>query len=414
MNCKLYRERLQDYLDETLEAAEQAQVSAHVAGCDACRRELDELRKLVALVGSLDELPEPMGFLQGVRERIDTPTVWERIRGLLTQPLRPGVSVAIPVIIVAFVGVFVLMTLLPKSSEHTRKAPAPDGKPVDLVMNVDKLKKELQREGDKYDYEDEGEPGGPAGEVQSGYDSTSDGSRTFAKTSPGDTTSGKGDGAEGAEVLGDLGGGTFGRAGTGSITAQVHGEQKAVVEEETTSTEGSAMLESTGEDKDQAKEAADESPTAVRGAGDSATTTTDDVRREETAEVEEENGEHALGAALEGQDSVRRDAKAFEPQEGDEAMDLIILDLRTDLTSAHKIVAEQGGYMLERRDRDVLKSLLFYVPDKNFDKAVEALHLYNDQNRQALEKHRIAERSKAGLQTLHLVIRRFIEGMDAQ
>ena len=124
MNCQHCRERLHDYLDETLEAAERAQVSAHVTACAGCRRELEELRKVAVFVGSLDELPVPHGFLQDVRQRIDRPTVWERLRGLLLRP-RPSMSVAIPVIIVAFVAVFYIMTRPPKSAEQARRSNEP-------------------------------------------------------------------------------------------------------------------------------------------------------------------------------------------------------------------------------------------------------------------------------------------------
>ena len=120
MNCTQCRKRLQDYLDETLEAAMRAELSAHIAACDPCRGELEALRKVAALVGSLDEMPAPAAFLQGVRERIDRPGVWERFRLLFTPPLRPGFSVAVPVLIVAFVAVYLVMLQPNKPQKQAR------------------------------------------------------------------------------------------------------------------------------------------------------------------------------------------------------------------------------------------------------------------------------------------------------
>jgi hypothetical protein len=128
MKCTRCQERLQDFLDETLEPAEQAELAEHLAACEACRGELEALRKLAALVGSLDEVPEPEGFLQGVRARLERVSVWERMRDFLTRPLRPGYSVAIPVIIVAFFVVFLLMN--PRVPERARESqPEPRNAP---------------------------------------------------------------------------------------------------------------------------------------------------------------------------------------------------------------------------------------------------------------------------------------------
>jgi hypothetical protein len=408
MNCKLCRERLQDYLDAMLEAADQAQVSAHLDECAACRRELDELRKVVALVGSLDDVPEPMGFLQGVRERIDRPTVWERIRGLLTQPLRPGVSVAIPVIIVAFVGVFVLTSLLPKSRDHSQRAnqqpPKSDGTPGDIAFvqeRPDGLK-------DTYERKTVDEAGGAGGANEPGYaDGSEESSGTYlSKAGPG------GENADREAVTDDLDSverDTVGRSGQDSDTDQKLHEQEKT-EGETGSTTGGPLLGSFGSGTDQSATG------AVVETGNGARVTTDHDASEEPAEEQEQNGKVTLAIGGGGPQSGERTKALFQVQAGDEEMYLVVVDPGADPMNARKIAEENGGHAVVQRERDVLKSLLLYVPDKNFDKAVEALHLFNDRNRQALERSRTkaASETKAGPQTLHLIIRRFLEGMDTQ
>jgi hypothetical protein len=409
MNCKLCRERLQDYLDAMLEAAEQAQVSAHLDECAACRRELEELRKVVALVGSLEEVPEPMGFLQGVRERIDRPTVWERIRGLLTQPLRPGVSVAIPVIIVAFVGVFVLMSLLPKSRDHGQRAnqqtPKPDGTPGDVAM----LQERADGHKDAYESKSVGETGGAGGEHGLEYADGSEKGKDLTWTAGGP-------GGEKAEENGvrddidSVGRNTFSRSGMDLDEDQKLREQKETAGD-ASSTSGGSLLGSADSTMDQLAKG-----DARETTRDTTVTTDYDAAHEKSAEEQEQNGEPALALGARGPAGAERTKTLFQVQAGDEEMYLIVVDPGTDPMSARKIAEENGGHALVQRERDVLKGLLLYVPDKNFDKAVEALHLYNDRNRQALERKRAAaaEETKAGPQTLHLIIRRFIEGMDRQ
>jgi len=423
MNCKLCRDRLQDYLDAMLEADEQAQVSAHLDECVACRRELEELRKVVALVGSLDEVPEPTGFLQAVRERIDTPTVWERIRGLLTQPPRPGVSVAIPVIIIAFVGVFLLTTLLPKSNDQKAGEAAPEPNGEKVAMELERLRDKLKADGDNYAYDSRQSPdeagGAGGGNRLEGADGPANGFAKEGRRTWGadGATVGELNGDERGEVLDGVGTDSVGRANPRSGLGETGGKQRESLEEEADSTAGTSSLGVAGgrEDETRTREAGDGLGKAARNGSSITTTANDDVGDAEAVE-QEENGEPVFAGSIRGPHRAEREKQEFQLQAGDEAMDLIVLDGRTDVMSAEKIAREQGGHVIVQRDRELIRGLLLYVPDKNFDKAVEALHLYNDQNRQALERRRaaVAKDAESGPQTLRLIIRRFIEGMDNQ
>ena len=78
----LVKERLEELLAVEGHRASDAGVEAHLAGCEACRRELDSMRAQVALFKSLrpptDAEPHP-GFYACVMDRIETqrrPSFW--------------------------------------------------------------------------------------------------------------------------------------------------------------------------------------------------------------------------------------------------------------------------------------------------------------------------------------------------
>lgn len=53
MNCQDCGERIDEYLEETLDTAVRREVEAHAAACGACRAELAEARQLAARVKAL-------------------------------------------------------------------------------------------------------------------------------------------------------------------------------------------------------------------------------------------------------------------------------------------------------------------------------------------------------------------------
>jgi hypothetical protein len=380
MNCQQCRERLPDYLDEALEAAERAQISAHLAACDGCRRELEELRKVAALVGSLDELPVPGGFLQGVRARIERPTVWDRLRGLLVTP-RPSVSVAIPVIIVAFVAVFYVMTRPPKTLEQARTQP------------------ELKKPGETelaYDYKD----GSRARRASEEPDS-------FGSAGPTE------------EKAGTHGNGYLGRAKSGTsldereeVQTEKVGASDALPEgdvESDNSRLGGAPT--TGKDSRTVAGGgpAGGSPGAtgsmvVTGHDDAETSKEDLADRDETAGSKEESRR------------VDTIVKEAGPREHDVTVQFAVLDLGTDLARLRAIAAERGGFVTEQREKEALTALVLNVPVKEFAKAVEQVQLENTKNTEALgKKLQDAEQQQpVPGTTLLLIVRRVEEVVPGQ
>jgi len=446
MNCQRCREQLQEYLDGTLEADEQALVSVHVASCEACRRELDELRKLAALVGSLDEVPEPAGFLQAVRERIDRPTVWERLTGVLSRPLRPGVSVAIPVIIVAFIGVFIVMTNLPKTTEPAeedeaaerteiaRTIDSPDATPGE--PGVDRLYYEKQRPdreaGSRVELGDtdtlESSVGrGPTGDGQPSKRGREEHGETELaenlKVTGRLMRNGTVEAAEGAEpektsagedvTMAFAGGSEKGAADTAKAAEDekdLGGQRQEVIEAGTIHTATTTGDEAAG------REAGPEGSTVTQDEEQSVV----DLAEAETKQ-EEEAGTSFFGFT---------DAAFGAQPEGTTVIPLVVRDLPADLTNVQKIVKEEGGYAKEVRDEDAsLKLLNLYVPAASYDNTVKRLSLYNEQNKQELDRKKRgrgedteengteksvgASVSQKALKTLTLIVQRIVEQAPA-
>ncbi|MBN1918141.1 MAG: zf-HC2 domain-containing protein [Verrucomicrobia bacterium] len=371
MNCQQSRERLHDYLDEALEAAERAQVSEHLTGCAACRREIEELRKVAALVGSLDELPVPGGFLHSVRARIDRPTVWERLRGLLVTP-RPGVSVAVPVIIVAFVAAFYVMTRPPKVAEQSRPESQPKAGEIEVA----------------YDYDAEGRPG-------------RDGNGSFGATF---------DALE--KTKADKSNGLL----RGRNLEYADGSDESVLSE-TEEGESQPMIgrEAKGDDlvlADVGSRSGDTQPSArakdARGAGPteagSSVRTGSDESDEVPSDAEKEttrDEDRWFGSQVRGE--------VGKPEDHARVM-FTVLDLDTDVARVLRIARAHGGTVTEQWTDAELSALIIDMPVKQFDKALEEIDLENAKNVEALNKQRaVAEQHQSARRMLLLIVRRIEE-----
>ncbi len=72
MECQAVQAQLSAWLDQELDAAAGAALSAHVEGCEACRREWRQLTALDAALGNL-AAPVPSGLAAQVAAQIRRP-----------------------------------------------------------------------------------------------------------------------------------------------------------------------------------------------------------------------------------------------------------------------------------------------------------------------------------------------------
>jgi anti-sigma factor RsiW len=65
-----WTDRLSEYLDGGLEAAERAELEAHLADCGECAATLEQLRRVVARAQALEDRPPENDLWSGIAERI--------------------------------------------------------------------------------------------------------------------------------------------------------------------------------------------------------------------------------------------------------------------------------------------------------------------------------------------------------
>ncbi len=94
-------ERLSEYLDNELDAAERAAVEAHLAECGECRTDLQALAAVVARAGTLTDAPPDQNLWPGVEAQIAPPQVLRpsvaRRRFAFTMPQLIAASLALMV-----------------------------------------------------------------------------------------------------------------------------------------------------------------------------------------------------------------------------------------------------------------------------------------------------------------------------
>lgn len=105
MTCHDACEQLSAWVDEALTAEERARVDAHLTACADCRRELERLRKTVALLRAVEPAHAPAGFVDRVLAAA-RPEPWPRrlLRRLvapLPAPLPIGAAAAMLVAVAA-------------------------------------------------------------------------------------------------------------------------------------------------------------------------------------------------------------------------------------------------------------------------------------------------------------------------
>ena len=89
-----HSERLQLYVDGHLTEAEHVTLRGHLAGCTACSAEVDDLRRLLSGLESMNELTLPADFAVDMAEEV-APS-----RGMDVAPARRGLVVQIGICLI--------------------------------------------------------------------------------------------------------------------------------------------------------------------------------------------------------------------------------------------------------------------------------------------------------------------------
>jgi anti-sigma factor RsiW len=92
-----WADRLSDYLDGHLAAAERAALEAHLPDCAGCRATLAELRRVVARARTLEERPPEVDLWPGIAGRIGGRRVarWRRVSFSVPQLLAASIALVL-------------------------------------------------------------------------------------------------------------------------------------------------------------------------------------------------------------------------------------------------------------------------------------------------------------------------------
>jgi tetratricopeptide (TPR) repeat protein len=132
-----FTDRLSDYLDQEMPAAERATIDAHLATCASCRTTLAELRAVTAKASSLPDLPPATDLWSGIAARLEAsstvrPFVKRERRFSFTLPQLVAAGLALMVVSGGMVWLMQLggsRTSIPQVIATTVQAPGNEPAP---------------------------------------------------------------------------------------------------------------------------------------------------------------------------------------------------------------------------------------------------------------------------------------------
>jgi hypothetical protein len=98
MNCQVDDQRLSDYVDGALPAAETARLESHLAGCSRCRAIAADFGAIRSMAGSLDPLVPPPHVWRNVSAAARPPSRWSSL-GSFFLAWQPAAATAMAAII---------------------------------------------------------------------------------------------------------------------------------------------------------------------------------------------------------------------------------------------------------------------------------------------------------------------------
>jgi len=126
MDHQAAQELFSDYLEGELSPQEQEELAAHLTECEACREELEDLKKTMRSLSGLKVLPPPEGFVSKVQQKIR-----KRSRGRFFAPERLLMRVPFEwisfIIIMLMLATYMILVLgqgaVVKPEEGAKQAP---------------------------------------------------------------------------------------------------------------------------------------------------------------------------------------------------------------------------------------------------------------------------------------------------
>jgi len=158
MECKDITALLSGYIDETLTPRIKEQVDKHIAACPACAGELSELKAVVNRLHGLHRVKAPADFLQNVLNRVEKPSLLERIRRRYILPLRKNISYEIIGVALTLAIIIAVPELVKQSTRETQKTTVPQLGVSTTRPPQETLKKEAENKPVINAPDDEGAP----------------------------------------------------------------------------------------------------------------------------------------------------------------------------------------------------------------------------------------------------------------
>jgi len=126
MTCHDVRAQLSALLDEALNQPERSALEAHLVTCVDCRRELEELRGTVALLGRLGPVHAPAGFVDRVVTEAYRQSWTRRLLDALFRPFRVKLPLEAAAVLLVGISALYVYERTPEVRQLTRPAvPAP-------------------------------------------------------------------------------------------------------------------------------------------------------------------------------------------------------------------------------------------------------------------------------------------------
>jgi anti-sigma factor RsiW len=129
MTCHDAREQFSAFLDDALTAAERSALEMHLATCPDCRRELEQLRGTVTLLGRLGPVHAPPGFVDRVMAQAYRRPWPRRLLDALFRPLRVKLPLEAAAVLLVGISALYVYERTPEVRQLARPAapvaPAP-------------------------------------------------------------------------------------------------------------------------------------------------------------------------------------------------------------------------------------------------------------------------------------------------